>query len=59
MLPAHLARALGMSESSISRWESGSSVPSVATVARIAQAVGVSLGAFWSDLPESRPQAEV
>lgn len=49
--PVELARAIDMSESSVSRWESGTATPSTRAIEKIAEACGVSLGMFFSELP--------
>lgn len=43
MSQAHLARAIGTSQPTIARWESGSQVPSVRSMMKIAEATGFEL----------------
>lgn len=50
--PVQLARALEMSEASVSRWESGGAEPSTKTLRKIAEVCGVSFQVFWGRLPE-------
>lgn len=56
--PVDLARSLDMSESVVSRWESGSAQPSLGTMRRIAEACGVTMSTFWSELPALTPEQD-
>ena len=49
---AELAEAAGVDRTAVSHWESGRSCPSHGNLARVASACGVSMGVFWSRLPE-------
>ena len=54
MKQVDLARKLGMSESSVSRWESEDdfTMPPTATLHRICAALDITIQQFWGELPE-------
>jgi transcriptional regulator with XRE-family HTH domain len=54
MTQATLARAVGTSQSTVARWESGAQVPSVTSMVKIAQATGFEL-ALGLHRPDERP----
>jgi transcriptional regulator with XRE-family HTH domain len=45
-----------MSESVVSRWESGSATPSLAAIHRIADACKISISEFWAEMPANDDQ---
>lgn len=48
-----VARALDVAEKSYRRWESGETIPSVATLRRLSELFGVSLAWLVSDQPQN------
>lgn len=54
-----LARTLEVAEFTVRRWESNQSTPSVATLRRIAEALGVSISWILGESPEPNPNPRV
>ncbi len=52
---AELARRLGVSQSLVNRWESPAGRPQVATLQRIADALGLNLSVIFSAPPPTTP----
>lgn len=46
-----LARALAIDPSMVSKWERAEMAPTPENLARIAEACGVTMSTFWSELP--------
>lgn len=53
MSKSDLARAVGVTRQAFGLWESGRSTPTHQNIAKIAEAIGVSLAVFWGEPPAS------
>ena len=55
----HLAEATGLTKSYLSKIQNSHKVPPIATLSRIAQALGTSIGSFFGDILEPNQGASV
>lgn len=54
---AQIARDVGVSAAAVSQWEDGTTTPTVASLDRLVEALGVSLSVFYGPAPKARKAA--
>jgi transcriptional regulator with XRE-family HTH domain len=54
---ASLSRAVGVTRAAVSHWEAGDATPSLETLAKIVDALGISMADFWGAVPRKRRAA--
>jgi len=54
-----LATLVGVTRQAVSNWERGVTCPTLGNMARIANAVGISLGTFWGEMPTDIERRQV